>query len=364
MWLQEHTGGAFVDVKDLEPSKRPKKVTTTYISSTTLITNNHRRTASQAAANFTPHGGSMPGSTNDLSAFDGADEGAVSPKSRSAPVTEDPIITALFKGLTGRGIDVAKTKCDCSLTDAWMMLKEPGCSERLNSGNGYFKFMSRSLSECPKEDLDAILPFVNLSNFDDEVIENNVPHVDVYDPEQQALYIALVVKAMYILPGVRYTDLTEVMMTDLDYQKNCQPGDCKFFECDAVNTFRQNKTIIKFIYTVLIQMRAGMISDPEALKQFVSVEGIVPSRAIVLERTKRNIQKSDSTAKCKSVLLYYQLDGGVLLSHTTVVLNTNVPTVVAKVVNNFGGQGAKEAAETANLTRKYLVKRFGDSRSQ
>lgn len=355
MFLQEHAG-VFVDMKELEPKRPAKKYVTTYVSSTTLISN-HRRTASAAMGSQSPQR-----SIADFSAFEAAETPQASPTTSAFPPS-DPTVLALFKTISGAGIDAFKTKCDCQITDSWMFLKEPGCAQRLSSGNGYFKFMSRALSECNTEDLDAIQPFVNVSSFRDEVVENNAPHVDVYNPEHQALYIALVVKAMYILPGVRFTDLTADLMSDLNYQKHCQPGDCKFFECEEPNTFRQNKTIIKFVYTIVIQLKAGMITDPEELKKFNTVEGITPCRAILLERTKRNVQKTDSTAKCKSVLLYYQLDGGVLLSHTTVVLNRSVPTIVAKVVNNFGGQGAKEAAETADLTRRFLLKTFGDSRS-
>lgn len=194
-------------------------------------------------------------------------------------------------------------------------------------------------------------------------MENNVPIVNVYDKPTQQKYVAIMVKAMYMLPGVRLATLTKDLLASLDYQRSCQPGDVKFVDENiGPLTFRQTKTIIKFIFSITIQLRVHEITDPEKLLQFKDCDGMIPAKALVLERTKKNIQNVDSTAKCKSLLLYYPVNDGVLVTNVTCILNTSVPKVVSKLLDTFGSQGSKEAAETAMLTRRYMIHRFGDSR--
>lgn len=43
----------------------------------------------------------------------------------------------------------------------------------------------------------------------------------------------------------------------------------------------------------------------------------------------------DSTRKAKSVLLYKQVQGGVLVSNYTVVCNTAIPTIVQGIMNKY-----------------------------
>jgi hypothetical protein len=205
--------------------------------------------------------------------------------------------------------------------------------------------------------------FVNVTGFEDELRDNNCPFVDCHNPAHLSKYVVILAKSMYVLPGVRLGAINRELLASLDYQRNCQAGECKFHE-DVLEpfTFRQTKVIIKFLFSLVIQMKVSEISDPEMLHRFKDFDGIVPAKALLLERTKRNIAKVDSTAKCKSLLLYYPINDGVLVSHATVVLNTSMPTVVSKILDTFGGQGAKENADTICKTRRYLIHRFGDSR--
>eukprot|EP00388_Colpodella_angusta_P021572 GDKJ01054738.1.p1 GENE.GDKJ01054738.1~~GDKJ01054738.1.p1 ORF type:complete len:282 (-),score=21.95 GDKJ01054738.1:157-1002(-) len=270
-----------------------------------------------------------------------------------------------FKRLSGASIDAFKHKATAKVIPDWSLhTSQPmeKAIEHLNRGDAYFHFLCRPLTSCNQEDLTVFQSFVNVSNFEDELRDNNCPVVDVFDEEQKPMYQVIGVKAVYILPGVDYRNISKTIMSTQEYNKACQPGDCKFFEVDTPFTFRQTKGVVKYIYSITVQFLVGEINDAATLEQFTSIEGIRPSKVIFLERTKRNVSKTDSTAKVRSVLLYYPVEQGVFVSHHTVVLSTSIPGAVAKIVNNFGSQGAAESAETADLTRRFLLKHFGDTR--
>ena len=58
-------------------------------------------------------------------------------------------------------------------------------------------------------------------------------------------------------------------------------------------------------------------------------------------------------------MMYTDLDdGGVLVRHIVCVFNSSIPTAAAWVMNNLASYGAKEAAQTAEMTRKFLAEHF------
>jgi hypothetical protein len=130
------------------------------------------------------------------------------------------------------------------------------------------------------------------------------------------------------------------------------------------------KTIIRFVFSVVVQLRVTPLTDPQVLEHLSVIDGIIPTHAYLLERTKRDVSKTDGTVKCKSVLLYYRvvnkagMPGSVstLVTNVSVVVNSQLPSVVASVVNSFGGSGADEVRETMAKTRVYLAQELGDSR--
>lgn len=265
--------------------------------------------------------------------------------------------------LSAREVSVTGDVKGMLSNDTWDFLSLPTAQKHLNAGGSIFRFKSKPVPQLDDSDLEMYNMFINESGFKDESVENNVPIVNVYDKPTQQKYVAIMVKAMYMLPGVRLATLTKDLLASLDYQRSCQPGDVKFVDENiGPLTFRQTKTIIKFIFSITIQLRVHEITDPEKLLQFKDCDGMIPAKALVLERTKKNIQNVDSTAKCKSLLLYYPVNDGVLVTNVTCILNTSVPKVVSKLLDTFGSQGSKEAAETAMLTRRYMIHRFGDSR--
>ncbi|ORC89859.1 aspartate aminotransferase [Trypanosoma theileri] len=296
---------------------------------------------------------------------DNVGEKGFSPREHVEEKPKNTVVAEHYQmmALTAREISITGGVQAQVVTNTWDFLSLPGAANHLNAGNAFFRFVCSAIAEVSQDTLEIIDTFINITSFADEVQENNVPKIDIYSPEERSKYVGILVKAMYILPGVRLSNLTAEVLSSLDYQRNCQPGNNKFEEPDTPYTFRLVKTVIKFVFSVTIQMKVSEINDPEVLAKFKDIDGLVPAKAILLERTKRNIQKIDSTIKVRSVLLYYPVNDGVLVNNQTIVLNTSIPRVVSALMQTFGSQGATEAAQTAKLTRQYLIHRFGDSRS-
>lgn len=245
------------------------------------------------------------------------------------------------------------------INDTWDFLADEDSVNQLNGGDCLFRFMCGPVHNFDKETLDTMNLFINLSSFADEVVENNTPKVDVYDPCEADKYICISVKAMYMLPGAKLSSITPELMASDNYQKACQPSQNSIEHVDGEYTFRLKLNVIKFIFSMTVMFRVSEITDPSVLFSFKSADGIVPAKALMLERTKRQVGKVDATAKVRSMLLYYPVNGGLLVNSHTFVLNTSIPTVVAKIVNTFGSQGAAQSAETAHMTRKYVAESMG-----
>merc|ERR1712065_50003 len=201
-----------------------------------------------------------------------------------------------------------------------------------------------------------------MGGFEDELRDNNCPPLDAYSAADMSKFTIIMVKTMFVIPGFDLKNMNRDVMASVEYRKGCQPGGPKFVDCDEPYTFRFTKPLIKLLFSIQVQLRVHEYTDPADLKHFSTIDGLVPEKAILLERTKRDKAKVDSTVKCKSVLLYYNVTGGTLVTNVTCVINTKIPGVVASLVNNFGSSGASETAETAMMTRAYLRQKFGDSR--
>ena len=249
-------------------------------------------------------------------------------------------------------------------TVSWDLLAEPGATEILNKGNTLFKFMCRTVKNFTDEDRAMLQPLVDTTGYKDELAENGVPPIDFSDKENLGLHTVIVVRNHYMLPGLKLENITPGFLTSDEYHLRCQPGPPKVEPYDPAvpDTCRCTKTIIKFVFNVTIMLKCHELKGPEIAQKLEYLDGITPAKVIVYERTKRNKATTDGTITCKTFLLYYPVTGGILCTHLTVVVNKTVPRVVAPVVNSFGTSGAKEAAETAELTRAYLIEKFGDSR--
>lgn len=266
--------------------------------------------------------------------------------------------------LTCRDIPVAGEVPSQVEHQTWDFLSVDAGPAALCSGKCIFRFMCQSLADVDDETRAIVNAFVNVSSFKDETVENNTPRVNVYDTEDASKYIGIIVKAMYMLPGVSVANITPELITSHDYQKACQPSENKVLDCDTPSTFRLSLGIIKYVFSLTVQFKVSEITDPVILDSFSLADGMVPAKVLMLERTKRSVAKVDATAKARSMLLYYPVNDGVLVNSHTIVLNTSMPKMVSKLMNTFGSQGASQSAQTVRLTREFLGKKLGDGRKK
>ncbi|KAG5508853.1 hypothetical protein JKF63_05356 [Porcisia hertigi] len=266
--------------------------------------------------------------------------------------------------LTCRDIDPHKSPSALVVTGTWDFLSGRNSAAALNDGRCIFRFLSGSLAAADAETQSVVNAVINLTSFADEVTENNAPKVDVYNAEDAAKYIGIHVKAMYMLPGIMLKDITKSLLSSTEYHRGCQPAENKVQDCETEDTFRLTMTIIRFVFSLTIQFKVSEITDPAVLRSLSVLDGMLPAKVIMLERTKRNVAKVDATAKVRSMLLYYPVNDGLLVNNHTVVLNTSLPNIASKIMNTFGSQGAAQSVQTAKRTREYLLQRFGDSRNK
>lgn len=291
--------------------------------------------------------------------------GSFSPPDESGVDEPSPEVTEHYQilALTGRAVNVKNKVRSHIVSDTWDFLSRCEASEVLNKGDVFFRFVCSPITNLSEDSLKIIDTLINLSSFRDELGENNVPRVDVYSNEEQRKYVSILVKTMNLLPGVSISSITPELVASLDYQRSCQPGENKFEPSDDPHTFRQVKTLIRFIYSITIQMKVSEITDSNVLLNLKEIDGMVPAKALMLERTKKNIMSSDSTVKVRSFLLYYPVNEGVLVNNQTIVINKSLPRVASKLLQTFGSQGASDAVKTAVQTRNYFFNRFGDGRT-
>lgn len=238
---------------------------------------------------------------------------------------------------------------------------DPQALKALEEGGCLFTFVcNHQLTPYQAEMVNRV---VNLSAFDDETVENFVPHYE-YNlcEEEEEQYTLLLARAAYLLVGVDLQQLVSnpSFLSTLEYQRACQPGGTTIWQdYDQMepNNFRITKPIIPYLYNFTIQFQVSKITSSEVLEKLARHVGIRVDGAILLERTKRSVPPSeDATKKCKSVLLYTSLDddGVVLVTHLTVIVQQGLPEIVERAIGTFGQWGLGETCETAWRTRRFL----------
>uniref|UniRef100_A0A7R9VCI8 Uncharacterized protein n=1 Tax=Pseudictyota dubia TaxID=2749911 RepID=A0A7R9VCI8_9STRA len=243
--------------------------------------------------------------------------------------------------------------------------KDPNNLAVLEMGDVLFTFTCRKgrSSSYEKQMLEA---FANLSSFQDETVENHVPAFDVNCVADMKKYTFVLQKCAYLLPNICADDIADPrLMSTVDYHTACQPkGTRVWTDVSEENTFRITKPIIPHVFSITMQLKTSTIKS-EDLRILSEHIGVRIDRGLLMERTRRTKQpKPDATAKAKSVLLYTDIKGGVLVTHVTVVLNKGLPDIIANIVDTFGSWGLREVCETAALTRKYLRKRLSLSSTE
>ena len=224
----------------------------------------------------------------------------------------------------------------------------------MESGGAFYSFTCRTYLTPYERDMARTM--ANMTSFEDEQRENFVPAFDVDNIHDIEKYTFVIQKAAYLLPGVHLRDLTPELLSKTEYHKNCQPEGAEIWDHKDPNTFRFTRPIVRHVYYMTIQFKVSQIegNDLVALSKLM---GIRVDHGILMERTKRSKPpKVDGTAKAKSILCYTSVSGGVLVTHATVILNTAIPSAVSGVINTFGGLGLRETCETAEKTRRYLLR--------
>jgi len=250
--------------------------------------------------------------------------------------------------------------------DKLNFLSFPEAQQLLAKGDGLSSFACFVGDEASDEQRKCLEKFVNVSCFEDEVKENNVPKIDINNNEDAGQYTFFLCKTMWLLPGIKppngLEDFNPKLLCKYSYGKQCQPDSCTAwkpgidFEPEDDTTFRITKNIIPYIFDITVQFKVSSVKK-ELLPTFTEMAGVPIHKAILMERTKRNKQVVDSTAKAKSLLLLHQLEHGVLVTHFTVVINSTVPKTVADTVNSFHKMAAQEVGITATRSRTYWAKR-------
>lgn len=229
--------------------------------------------------------------------------------------------------------------------------------EELNAGKTLFAFACRVGASLSPADKHLVATIVNLSAFDNEEEENNVPIIDPADAKQQKGYTVIITKTAYLVPRVHADVFTTELMTRPSYHVACQPGspaiEKRSRECP--DTVRMTKTIIPVVFKITLQLKTSLLSEDDCINVGL-IDGFKADRGILMERTKRNKNTVDATRKVKSVLLINEVPGGVLLRNTVIVYNTAIPSYAASVINNLGTFGAAEAYQTAQMTRYAVPK--------
>jgi len=238
--------------------------------------------------------------------------------------------------------------------DSWNVFT-PDSIEHLNEGKTLFAFACRVGNSLTAADKQLIGSMINLSSFENEQEDNNVPLIDPEDGNQQKNFTIIVTKTAYLLPNIPIEAFTPQLLIQPAYHTACQPGHPTIHKCDEPDTVRMTKTIIPIVFKITLQLKTSLLDLP-AMEELGLIDGFPAEKGILMERTKRNKNTLDATRKVKSVLLYNQVPGGVLIRHTVCVYNTAIPSFGAPVINNLGSFGSTEAFQTAQMTRYALPK--------
>lgn len=219
----------------------------------------------------------------------------------------------------------------------------------LQEGGVLFSFSCpHSCDDFEQSMLDTV---ANLSSFENETRENFAP-IYVSGRDKYAFVFS---RCSYLLPGVDIHKLCDAeFLASASYHRACQPNGTHVWDDDRDNTttFRITKPVIPYLFNLTVQFKVSEIGGGD-LERLSALVGMPVDCGLLLERTKRNSKRQDSTRKAKSVLLYTQVEGGILVNHITVILQSSLPLVIAMAIHQFGGRGLGEACETVEKTREY-----------
>ena len=229
----------------------------------------------------------------------------------------------------------------------------------LEEGGVFYSFTCRTWM-MPYE-REMVKTMVNMSGFEDETEANFVPAFDIDNPDDVRRYTYILQRSAYLLPGAHLNVFTPELLSGTDYHRQCQPSGTKIWEQREPNSFRFTRPIVAHVYHMTIQFKVSEIGRKD-LHALSRVMGVRVDHGILMERTKRSIPpKIDATAKAKSILCYTAVPGGVLVNHSTVILNTSLASIIARIIHTFGSMGLHETCETAERTRCHMLNLISES---
>jgi hypothetical protein len=250
-------------------------------------------------------------------------------------------------------VDFITYSCDTKITGEWYIHKDPVKCNHLNQGGAYFR------STCATGDkLDARIcknvNYINsLSSFENEEIDNNSPHINLFSSVDAAKYTFIVIKADYLVGCNDKVKLTPEHLSSMDYLSKCNPGN-PLIQCGPEDTmFRVTREIIPYIQSISCQFKSSCLFRDQIV-DLEKLEGHPIDYGILIERTKRNKNNVDYARKVKSVLLYTFVPGGFYVSHITIITNTQIPSFATSIVGQLAKFGYSDTSESTKRTRKYF----------
>jgi hypothetical protein len=228
---------------------------------------------------------------------------------------------------------------------------------KLSNGNVFFSFKFFDGSDANHDDINLMEHIINLSMFKNENKENNVPHIDVKNREDISKYKYVLSKTMYLIPGLDINNIDIGIWSSKKFCEECIGNNASFEDIDEKHSFRMNKNIF-FWYSICVQMQLSEITNHDILHSMKSIAEFNAQHGILYERVKRNKEKIDNIAKAKSVLLFHNVPGGVILTDVNVVvINKFLPDFLLQFVDKFR-MSDSEIGEIIYRRRKYICEKY------
>jgi len=202
-----------------------------------------------------------------------------------------------------------------------------------------------------KEELAAV---VNLSSFADEEAENGVPNIDFSSPWSTADYTFLVTKFASLIPKCDISKLTPEFLCSYDYLCKTSPSGVKVMKPGEDWTPKDKHTlrVVQPVFHMLTITLQQKVSEFKGEIPF-GPNDIQWDKAFLIERTKMNINKRDSTAKTKVLLLFKQVEGGVLTYSLSIFVNRLIPDFLAQGIDRGKTFAAEQITGSLDLLREY-----------
>jgi len=252
----------------------------------------------------------------------------------AAKLGDIPDFNALSLDFPGTSVD----SCFIEETNCYEMLREEGMINTLLKGG--IKFWYDASTQLSMQTKSLVRAMVNLSDFDDEEAENNVPVINVDDPEQVKKYTYIATKACVFAPTKHMNLINIDLLVNPDYQQHVQS-----WGSDRIHIMRagedgwqpKNDRTIRAVthvvgsFNITLQNQCSIcpidiVNNDPALNH-----GLQWDFAYLAERTKQNVKRRDSTVKFKSLTLLKQYDNACLMMIFTLTVNSLVPAWMVKM---------------------------------